>query len=317
MCLAMRHSRHISNFLAKVSLALWPPEIGDLKDKLRRNMMTYTEEGNVSSVKSKFTLHPDYKNFNPGISKLDFKSLSLVYNIFGCFGMLIPLFSCSFMFVMSCWLATFGVVQDQLFLLDGTTTTAQVTKCRIEKSKNVSNPNVDYIYVVNGQIYTDHYNSLANQKTCEEYPEGTSLQILYLSADPTNSRIIEPGTQKAQAETGFVYGVMVFMALFCLHFVVWSGRSIWRYLRAKRIYQRLLTNSILLEGEITSIRGEERAKSSGCYIVMVRYQFESAHGKRLKGYSEALRNDLKGVALPPVGTPVTVLYADDGAHTVL
>jgi hypothetical protein len=280
-------------------------------------MVTYTEEGNVSSVKSKFTLYPDYKNFNPGISKLDFKSLSLVYNIFGCLGMMIPLLSCSFMFVMSCWISTFGVVQDQLFLLDGTMTTAQVTACRIEKGKNGSNPNVDYTYVVNGQIYTDHHNSLANQKTCEEYPEGTSLQILYLSADPTNSRIIEPGTQKSQAETGFVYGVTVFMALFCLYFVVWSGRSIWRYLRAKRIYQRLLTNSILLEGDITSIRGEERAKGSGLYIVMVRYQFESPHGKRLKGYSEALRNDLKGVALPLVGTPVTVLYADDSAHTVL
>lgn len=53
-------------------------------------------------------------------------------------------------------------------------------------------------------------------------------------------------------------------------------------------------------------------------VLVARYQFVSpSSGQLLKGSTEWERRDLKGKPLPPPGTPIRVLYADDETHMML
>ncbi len=98
--------------------------------------------------------------------------------------------------------------------------------------------------------------------------------------------------------------------------------------RIHRLYQRLRLTRTVIDGELISLewRGYDysyrdrmfRKYTVIDYVITARYQFVSpTTGNVITGRVQRKRRDLKRVPLPPLGTPVRVLYADDEAHMML
>lgn len=95
-----------------------------------------------------------------------------------------------------------------------------------------------------------------------------------------------------------------------------------------RVYQRLRLTRTVIDGELISLewRGYDYSYRDRMfkkytvidYVITASYQFVSpTTGNVITGRIQRERRDLQRVPLPPPGTPVRVLYADDEAHMML
>jgi hypothetical protein len=101
-------------------------------------------------------------------------------------------------------------------------------------------------------------------------------------------------------------------------------------LKSNKRYQNLVSNGILIDGQITRIQVQE-AKAyvrdkyppfqlrelRDTYYIRVVYTFVSPDQQVISGEQTRARNDLRDKPLPPVRTPIRVLYADDNTHVML
>jgi hypothetical protein len=265
----------------------------------------------MSDIKTKFTLHTEYQDFMPGVSHLDFKTLSPGCMTMGC---LLPmtLVSVGISFFLAYMIYGFSVVP--LFIhVFGQDVTGSMIDCRMSENKDGSMKVSSYTYTYswdNQEFKRVHANFNGEDGDCnQDLNQPISIRVL-----PFNPVASRPSADISGLSTMSlsVWGVGVIMILgtfgLCLIHV--------RYVQARIIYPRLTQNGILLEGEITRISGDTPSKSNQ-YFVSVKYQFQSPTGRILKGRAHAHRQDLRGKDLPPVGTPVTILYADDSAHMML
>ena len=94
-------------------------------------------------------------------------------------------------------------------------------------------------------------------------------------------------------------------------------------------YQRLRHSWRIVDGELVSLewRGGDyswynylrrREETWVDNLIIAQYKFVSpSTGRVLTGWVKRERSDLKGSQLPPAGTRIRVLYADDEAHVML
>jgi hypothetical protein len=260
----------------------------------------------MSTVKTKFTLHPEYENFVPGVTPLEFKGLacldSLAYRLLTL--------------LMVLFLGGFGVVsgligadayrRDELFKNDSLVTAGQTTTCEMQPASNrMMYPSYSYTYDVKGTVYEDRFTPMAAQ-SCEDFQPGTTIQVRYLRIDPSVTRVVDLQYPQESSYNIFLFGPLVAV----IYIVILLGGQ-YGIARLHAVRKRLQSGYLLLEGEIVSI------DFKGSYRVKVKYQFTSPLQKPMTGTTTAYRQDLKDAVLPPVGTPVAVLYADDQAHMVL
>lgn len=106
--------------------------------------------------------------------------------------------------------------------------------------------------------------------------------------------------------------------------------NLFHTLNSNKRYQNLVSNGILIDGQITRIQVQE-AKAyvrdkyppfqlrelRDTYYIHVVYTFTSPDQQVISGEQTRARNDLRDKPLPPVGTPIRVLYADDNTHVML
>jgi hypothetical protein len=258
----------------------------------------------MGDTKSKFTLHTQYKDFVPGQSEIDIQTLSpYLTSMRGCFiGLMITVFM---LFISLCPASTVlsNLMTDQRYAREGQETIATIMACEFETKMS----NLTYTYTVGETSYT--HDEYVDHQVCDGLAAGAVVIILYLPSDPATARFVHKNNFLLNAAM-----VMVFICCLVIPFQGIGGMR--RYLYGRYTRRALAAAHHLLEGEITAINSHNPYKHDA-YYVRVWYQFETPRKKIVKGFAEAHRQDLKAKDLPPVGTPVTVVYADNGSHMML
>ena len=253
-----------------------------------------------------FYLDPDYADFEPGVSKLKCWTESGPGGRVGPMLLLLLL-------TMALAVSLVGRVErDDLYRAQGREMVARVTGCRMVKSgRSSSRPQVSYTYQVDGREYEGNQ-SLSG--SCGNYPIRSHISGMYLASQPRRSELLITAEQLAApllvryGSDLAVLGVFgAFMAL-----------SAWFFVTALRRHWRLEANGKLIEGMLLEIRLEETSFRTGRkHYVHVQYQFQNPEGITITRYQSQRREDLRDKQLPPPGTPVQVLYADDAAIRIL
>jgi hypothetical protein len=270
----------------------------------------------MSTVKTTFTLHENYKDFT--LSKLEEKTLvpySLQFTserlLIQLIGMVFPLIFLFYSFING---LVFPVLLDRF----GQQSTAQVTECRMQQTKTGEVPHLYYTYFWKEQTFTGSqyiYGTSDRWAFCAQYASKT-IPIRVLVLDPNHSSLLIEGAVPSLTDNLGQIAMLVFFGglIFAIFYNILYSVVI--QIRARSAYPRLLRQGIVLEGEIVTIRGWTHSKTRA-YIVSIVYSVESPRKKYLTGRAQARRDDLKGAELPSIGSPVAVLYADDHAHMML
>lgn len=269
----------------------------------------------MSTVKTKFTLHEDYKDFTSGATQLKQDTL-VPYSSQGSPGcsLLLSAGAIIMMIMMVFW-ATYEIAFPFLFQHFSAETTAQVIECEVKKSDRTRSTWLTYTYTWNGRPMTSSASVSYGSTDCNEYLN-QMYTIRVLIPDPSHTSLPIAENSRSTLERLGLIGLAIGVAFATFGAAHKYLRDIVLQLYSKARYRRLLRQSILLEGEIIRIHSYKPSKTQDT-IVSVTYQFQTPHKKSLTGWAEAKRNDLRDTPLPPVGTPVAVLYADDHAHMML
>ena len=134
---------------------------------------------------------------------------------------------------------------------------------------------------------------------------GTSTPIEYLSNNPDESKI--PG-READTFLYILFGIFSVLSIFFIFLLV---RNIYRRNLLERT-GRLIPASL---GDAT-IR-ERRNRRRRYYDLSVTFQFQNPYGQTISGKDRFVRNDLWGQPLPPPGTHLLVLYANDRLYSLM
>jgi hypothetical protein len=268
----------------------------------------------VPDVKSKFTLHTDYV-YKPGQNnKIPMAVLSPHIRGSVEFAIVIAM-SAVFLIIALCSLFLLPMLAyiqriDYQLLHEGHEIPALVTTCDQFPDSSAF---YTYTYTVANVVYEG---SDSLREPCAAHPIGSTITAVYHNSDPAESRInfdLMRSNQNAFGPLILLIGAMIIGGLVFLWIM---GIYMKRYLYARRHHRDLVTNTQVLQGEITAINGHT-PYPSGTYYIQVWYTFETPRKTIVKGFAEAHRQDLKDKELPPVGTPITVVYADNGSHMML
>lgn len=263
----------------------------------------------MSTIKTKFTLHREYKHFIPGVTPLNFGTLGSSCGVMGCLlpvALFYTVFACAMVFI----LYEFNV-KPLVFRVLGREVSARVIGCDVITGKHDAEIGVSYrySYTWSGVSYSDTGRVYGEGLSDCQQSESVTVDILPANPDVTL-------LAKYTLQDSFMAGLILMMGLFVIFGALAMGYGYIQYIRNSWMYPRLVKSGVVREGYITHISGETASKSRS-YWVSLKYQVKSPTGKVLKGSGRAHRQDLEGKQLPPVGTPVAVLYADDHAHMVL
>lgn len=267
--------------------------------------------------KSKFLLNPNYRDFIPRKSKLDFKSLDAGNGwACGCMSVVLPTFILASLLIPIA--LTFWLWDYWRFGTSGIDVIATITECQIQQQgEDGSAPSIVYAYTFNGKTYKNRHTVWWRAVNCDDFPIGTRLDAQYLLRDPSHSRITD-----ADANTTLFWSITQFAGIICggvlmIGFTSLGIMEVIKYILARRSYPLLRKKSILLEGEIIKAEHKKRGEYNDLHYVKITYEFETPDGRILTRSLSRRREDLKDKELPAAGTPVTVLYADDYAVIVL
>jgi hypothetical protein len=260
---------------------------------------------------NRFLLDREYKTFHSS-QQLKFRTVTEMNDFTcGCLVMLAFLYiPVSVLFV---GLLLQKVVLEYAYATEGREIEVTVTSCEEHYTKdNEQYPVVTYYYWISGTHY-EGGETFDSSTSCDFFYPNSVVNALYLPSNPHESRIIgyEPslGTRlKDSLLVGFIL------------FIVWGSvvftLAIIKYTIDKRRFRRLWQHGILRDGEIIAAKSKLVGRASSYYAVIT-YRFQTPKGHTLTGKQSRHREDLRHTGLPPVGTPIYVLYADDDTHVML
>lgn len=235
------------------------------------------------------------------------KPLWILFIAMGACGLLVPI-----LLGYALWQQTW---QDHQFDQRGITVQALVIDCILDDQ---SSPRLEYQYEVAATVYKDADYGISGQ-SCEIYPDGRSLEIQYLSNEPTQSRITDEIAQVQQSGSDelLMYGsvgctFVLFFAMFCLaaYFIIAN-------LKAWRLYHKLAAEGVICDGNLTQVDVEvSKQRYSNTVRLKVRYAFIAPDGRTLTG-QQMTHGSLMILQPPPVGTPIKVLYVNDRTFVAL
>jgi hypothetical protein len=182
---------------------------------------------------------------------------------------------------------------------------AQIVDRRFEEGPRPVNNRwfVTYQFNVNGKPYRREMSVEA--AVYDVLPLGAAVQVKFAPEDPNFSTLADRSLEPVERD---LLLLMIFgPAAACIPVIVWAG---WRSL-VVTLYQR---RGVVLKGEITECRGEERG---GNFYLTVRYRFTTPEGRALRGGQTMIRDDLRGKPLPQKGDQIAVLYAHDRVYRLL
>jgi hypothetical protein len=259
----------------------------------------------------RFLLDPQYKAFTSS-QQLKFDTVTNMNDLTcGCLVLL------SFLYIpvsiLLGWVLLQKVVLDHIYASEGSEIDATVISCEEHYNRDQQQyPTITYFYRVGETVYQGDQ-TFDSSTSCDFFHPATVISALYLPNDPQQSRIIgfEPSFGTRMIDVLFI-GVTLF--------VMWGSSvftlAILKYPIDKRRFRRLWRNGILIDGEVVAAKKRITRREFGHYVVIT-YSFQTPNGRTLTRKQSHLRNDLRNTPLPTVGTPVSILYADDDAVVML
>ncbi len=153
------------------------------------------------------------------------------------------------------------------------------------------------------ELYT--HEEQVDEDVYQDLSEGTRVLVRYIAENPRIATIKDNSIWSLIIQTL----ILLTMILFALV----SGHGVWK--RSREIYY-LQRHGRLIEGELIECKSER--DSDNDLVITLRYHFLSpTSGQEIVNKSSTVRNDLTESTLPPPGTPVAILYADDQHYRVL
>jgi hypothetical protein len=255
-----------------------------------------------------FLLDPDYKDFDfPDRHKLKFLTVYGEQNTFIVLAVL-----GIFMLCLAFYSLIFGLFLPELgYLILGATAQATViTTCK-EAGRSYT-----YAYDVIDMRGDEHHNigeaQPSNSDTCPQV--GSSITVDYIQGQSIISRPAKG--------IGLPLGSVLFTVVFTVYAYRWLREmleSIHAFLNTRPKLARLKKQSRILDGVISFIGVAPKPKFAGRwegYYIEITYDF-IAYDLFFRGKQVKRRNDLRGKPLPPPGTPVRILYADENTYVML
>jgi hypothetical protein len=177
---------------------------------------------------------------------------------------------------------------------------------------------VQYQYAVGDMLLT-RVRRFYPPLTCAEFPPGQRLNLRYLANDPQRVRFTDDWVRAGLAPSeppGMMFWALCGLVMVILMFVG-ALYGLGRYFARRWRYWRLRGGELLV-GELTAVSRRIDGRFFLTAYLDVRYQFYNAQGELVMGQQTVQRFDLiKDKDLPPIGTPLQILYVNDRLHFAL
>jgi hypothetical protein len=174
---------------------------------------------------------------------------------------------------------------------------------------------VTYVYTVNNTDYTAYHIVAKRYAHCGQFLEGMQVDILYKADNPTHSQMSQSIPLFSIAILTPLVICVIPMFLFLFAFGIYCV-VIEIYARYK--YHHLRKSGILLEGEVVKSEYKTgQSKRGEYYVLNVTSEFETPDGRILTRTFRGKAEDSTSRAIPPAGTRVMLLYANDRAVIML
>ncbi len=147
------------------------------------------------------------------------------------------------------------------------------------------------------------YRQQVSEDTYSSLSDGEAITIRYLPNDPSTSRLMTD-TQDNGTFLAVMGGLILAGALVGLYY----------FLRQRSRNRRLQQDGQLVIGKIVEAKAV-RVKAGN--QLTIQYTFMSPEGGELGRKESLVRNDLRNMPLPSIGTPVAVVYVNDKLYRLL
>lgn len=147
------------------------------------------------------------------------------------------------------------------------------------------------------EVYRQEHQS--SQREYNRIKVGGPIGVIYARSNPAISRSVDAPWQGIWP----LLGITAFLAVWsAFPFVLLTAT-----MRARRRERLRLGHGQVLPGQIVHVR--QITDSDGDESLEIDYVFTMPDGRRHQTTAAAIRNDLRGKALPEVGAPVRILFA--------
>src|SRR6185369_15582627 len=161
-----------------------------------------------AAMDEEFIFDPEYENYVPRTTQLKADSLGIGdVGDMGC-AMLLSIFYLPVSIILIvAGLQWFS--EDYLFLTDSIQTTATVTQCNDDYTRNSSEPNLYYTYNVDGVEHDGTYIFPGRDYKCTDFRPGATLAAIYLRNNPAKIRITDASANHPYSYNIFLYLVLI------------------------------------------------------------------------------------------------------------
>ena len=256
-----------------------------------------------------FLLDPDYKDFD-FLDKQNLKFL-IVYgeqHTFIVLAIVLPVILCSFLYFI-----IFGLFLPELgyVVLGASAQATVITACQ------ATNYSYTYAFDIIDMQGREHHNlgtvSLSRSDSCPQL--GSSITVDYIQGQ---SKISRPS--QGLEISWLKISLAVLMAWYAYSWIREVPRTIKAYTAARPKLDRLKgASAVILDGTLVRANQAPKVKFGRRregYYIEVEYDFV-VYDHFFRGKQVKRRNDLFQKPLPPPGTPVRVLYADENTYVML
>lgn len=131
-----------------------------------------------------------------------------------------------------------------------------------------------------------------------DHVAGDKIEVVYLPESPDEARIIG----QFDLTKAIIFAIFLGVSLLFLPLVI-------RNLIRRRLLEK--TGHLIPASLGNAFLKVQKQRYRTNYILRVDFQFQNPYGQFVTGKASYVRNDLFGYPLPPPGTPLMVLYAND------
>lgn len=263
---------------------------------------------------NRFFLDPAYAYTPPSELKPD--TLGAINFTSAIVALILFALPCFAAFLMSSTLVK-DITTDRAYLAEGREVLVTVVSCERVSGVRSSSTQTTYTYTVDGHTFEGSNIIAILGARCEEYPAGTTFEALYLPSNPAESRVIQANVSHAAWYMIMVDALLALTGLVCAYV---SLAMIWLLISGVRglfHYHTLKRKNIVIDGELIEVKEEKVGRNKTEHNLNVTYRFQTPDGRILTRKQSKIRNDLRSAKPPPIGSPVSVLYADDNAFVML
>ncbi len=254
-----------------------------------------------------FLLDPDYENF-PDKQKLKFLTVYGEQHTYIALAILMLIFSILMFLLM------LSALWQELPYFTG----SEQTQATVKASCQPTHKSFTYTFeVADTQGKMQQYAGEVPQDRNTPCPKaGDQITVEYIFDKPSSTaRYMPEGTSSLSTMCVFGFALLVMIV-----FIQSAYIDVAAFFQARTKYPLLKAATAILTGRIIAVKNSKKdnvhGRLRGDYCIEIQYEF-IVNKQLLTGKQLHRRNDLIGKQLPPPGTHVRILYADENTYVML